>query len=188
MAILLATLSIGNKAYFSCSSCNYSITAFCFNTGFVLWTFVRCFREMILLSTSWRIFLFHFANSSVVILGYIETIRSMLELNQSLFLFCVYSILLTLLHENWDLYLQVFWIYNLLLFYSDPLKHGHTYHRQNLYVTDNHILLCLCRILYRHLCQWKIQSLLWSRVIFPIVLLRLYRAEGGSSIVELRFM
>ena len=25
-------------------------------------------------------------------------------------------------------------------------------------VVENHILLCLCRMLYRHLCQWKIQS------------------------------
>ena len=47
--------------------------------GFVLWTFIRCFREMILLSYSWRIFLFHSTNSSVVILGFAKTIRSMRE-------------------------------------------------------------------------------------------------------------
>ena len=51
MTILLAALSIGTKTYFSCSSFKYSITASHFSTGFVLWTFIWCFREMILLST-----------------------------------------------------------------------------------------------------------------------------------------
>ena len=39
----------------------------------------RCFREMTLLSTSWRIFFFHLTNSSVVTLGFVGTTRSMLE-------------------------------------------------------------------------------------------------------------
>ena len=67
MTILLAALSIGTKTYFSCSSCKYSITVSCFNVGFVLWTFTRCFREIILFLTSYRI------------LGFVGTIRSMLE-------------------------------------------------------------------------------------------------------------
>ena len=32
------------------------------------------------------------------------------------------------------------------------------WHQQYLYVVDNHILLCLFHMLYRHLCQWKIHS------------------------------
>ena len=44
--------------------------------------FIRCLIETILLSTSWRIFLFYSTNSSIVTLGFVETIRSMLESKQ----------------------------------------------------------------------------------------------------------
>ena len=39
------------------------------------------------------------------------------------------------------------------------LKHDHDSHRQNLYVVDNQFVISLRRMLYCHLCQWKIQSL-----------------------------
>ena len=62
------------------------------------------------------------------------------SLNESLFLFCINSSLLT------------------LLILKSPLKHGHDSHQQNPYIVDNHFVVCLCRMLYRHLCKWKIQS------------------------------
>ena len=110
LQILLAALSIGTKTYFSSSSFKYSITASCFNTGFFLWTFIRCLREIILLSTSWRIFPFQSTNSSTVALRFAETIRSMLESKPISISVLHFSSLLTLLQENWDLYLQArFW-------------------------------------------------------------------------------
>ena len=111
---------------------------------------------MILLSTFWRIFFFSIQQTLLFLFwGLLKLFVLCLILNQSLILFCIYSSLLTLLHENWDLYLQVFSI----LQQGQSLKHGHDSHRQNFYVVDNHILLCLCRMLYRHLNQWKIQSI-----------------------------
>ena len=79
MMTILSAISIGTKTYFLCSSFKYSITTSCFNSVFVLLTFIWCLREMILLSTSCRTFIFQSANSSIVILGFFETIRSMLE-------------------------------------------------------------------------------------------------------------
>ena len=72
-------LLIETKTNFSCSLFRYSINAPCFSMWFVLWIFIQYFREMILLSTFWRIFLFHSINSSVVALGFVEIIRSNLE-------------------------------------------------------------------------------------------------------------
>ena len=72
-------LLIETKTNFSCSSFRYSINAPCFSMWFVLWIFIQCFREMILLSTFWRIFLFHSINLSVVTLEFVEIIRSNLE-------------------------------------------------------------------------------------------------------------
>ena len=69
---------MGTKTYFSCSSFKCSITTSCFNIGFVLWTFIQCFRRVIL-STSWRIFLFLSTNSSFFTLEFVEIICYMLE-------------------------------------------------------------------------------------------------------------
>ena len=70
-------------------------------------------------------------------------------LNQSLFLFYIYPGLLTLLYANWDLG----------TFNFSQLRSGHDSHRQSFYAGDDHIILCLCRMVYRHFFQWKIQSL-----------------------------
>ena len=40
--------------------------------------------------------------------GLLKVFVICLSLNQSLFLLCIYSSLLTLLHENWDVYLLLF--------------------------------------------------------------------------------
>lgn len=46
------------------------------------------------------------------------------------------------------------------------MKHDHDSHRENTYVVDNHILLCLCRMWYHNLCQLKIQFLCNLKLYF----------------------
>ena len=114
---------------------------------------------MILLPTSWRIFLFHSANSSVVILGFAETILSMLESRPiSISLLNLFQFI-DIASRKFRPVLTSFLNLEFAIILRSPVKHGHNSHRQNLYVVDNHILLCLCGMLYRQLCQWKIESL-----------------------------
>ena len=116
MVILQAALSNSTKTYFSCRSLKYLVTALCFNTKFALWFFLRCFKELILLSTSWIIFLFHAVNSSVVTLLFVKIIGFMLEskpVSISLLPLLQFIDIASRKLGPWD---QVFSIKNLLLF------------------------------------------------------------------------
>ena len=66
MVILLTALSIETNTYF-CVVLTQGLP------------FIQCLREMILLSTSCRIFHFQSTNTSIVTLGFVETFRSMLK-------------------------------------------------------------------------------------------------------------
>ena len=92
-----------------------------------------------------------------------------------------------MLHENLNLYLQVFFFsLESVIILKPPLKHGHDSHRQNPYILDNHIVQCLCRVLYRHLCKWKVQSI-YNLEFYFLLFWQNYiqQKEGGSSIFNL---
>ena len=148
MAILLVALSIRTKTYFSCSSFKYSVTASCFNTGFVLWTFIRSLREV-------RMFLFQ-SFSSIVTLGFVETIHSVLESKPiCIFLLHLFQFI-DIASQKLRPLLTSFLSLEFVIISRSLVKTWSWFSSTNLYVVDNHILLCLYRMLYCYLCQWKI--------------------------------
>ena len=144
--------------YILFSSCKYSITASCFNAGLALWTFIRCFREIILLPTSWRIFLFHSASTSVVILGFVETIRYMLESKPiSISLLHLFQFI-DIASRKLGPLLTSFVNLEFVIILISTVKTSHDSHPQNLYVFDSHILLS-CAVCYIVICVNGIYSL-----------------------------
>ena len=141
---------------------------------------------MILLPISWRIFLFHSASTSVVILGFLETIRYMLESKpisiSLLHLFQFIDIASRKLGPLFTSFVNLEFVIILI----STVKTSHDSHPQNLYVFDSHILLS-CAVCYIVICVNGIYSLFVSfrSFLFFIVLPRLYTPEEVSSVFNL---